>query len=169
MKWFNNALKTYNDLKRETKFHYPWHFYIMMLIFIIYLFIELFKGTCNRLYTIYYVIWEKSVYPKSLEPQYTSTWVRVSISGSSAQHPKEGIDGCGRGVRTSIGTLASTKAHPPHAMEKRTARSVTTDRTIFSDNISLSVILMLSKRLAVINWISLDFYLNEDILINDKV
>jgi len=62
-----------------------------------------------------------------LESQYTST--RVSIPGSSAWHPKEGIDGCGRGVRTSIGTLASTKAYSPYAVGKRTARPVTTDRT----------------------------------------
>lgn len=83
--------------------------------------------------------------PGSLESQYTNTQVRISIPGSSAQHPKEGIDGCGRGVRTSIGTLASTKAHPLHAVEKRTARPVTTD------NIFFPAISTLSERLRIIN------------------
>jgi len=76
-----------------------------------------------------------------LESQYTST--RVSIPGSSAWHPKEGIDGCGRGVRTSIGTLASTKAYSLYAEGKRTARPVTID------NISLLAILTLSEKLRI--------------------
>lgn len=84
--------------------------------------------------------------PDSLEPQYTNTQVRISIPGSLAQHPKEGIDGCGRGVRTSIGTLASTKAHPPRTVEKRTARPVTTD------NIFLPAVLTLSEKLGIINF-----------------
>jgi len=51
----------------------------------------------------------------------------ASIDSSKFSSLKGGnIDGCGRGVRTSIGTLASTKA-PFHAGEKGTARSVTSD------------------------------------------
>lgn len=115
-------------------------FYIVMLIFIT--FLNLFKDMSNALY----YITSRVFCPDRLESQYTNTQVRISIPGSSAQHPKEGIDGCGRGVRTSIGTLASTKAHPPRAVEKRTARPVTTD------NIFLPAILTLSRRLRVINF-----------------
>lgn len=49
-----------------------------------------------------------------------SSDARLSIPSSSVQHPKErNIDGCGRGVRTSIGTLTSTKAHPTSPRWKR--------------------------------------------------
>lgn len=66
-------------------------------------------------------------------------------------------------MRTSIGTLASTKAHPRHAVEKRTARPVTID------NISFLAVLTLSERLIVrVNFrVSIDYYFDEEFFLDE--
>jgi len=76
----------------------------------------------------------------SRDPKVGIARMQVSIPPSSALKGGN-IDGCGRGVRTSIGTLASTKAHP--STQGKRERFVRSRATVSLDNIPFPVILAL--------------------------